>query len=192
MGKKKDPFRNQLKTLASIEESITKILRDYENQKALSPELRQPVFRSVFDPHKATTYTTEKVGRNTIFYGDNEVHGGLKEGDYLLSPSDPNIVLASDLHGLSFNSTCESTIRTLKFLGKFPPKGTRARVAYWIDEESCVIPVGLAFKVDPDDDTHYFLAVIEEMTITQLICKLQMFGQRMAVMDSLALETFKA
>lgn len=96
-------------------------------------------------------------------------------------------MLASDLHGLSFNRTCKSTIRSLKFSSK----GTRARVAYWIDKEICVIPAGQAFKVDPDD-THYFLAAIEEMIITQLIIKLQMVGQRMAVMDSLASETCKA
>lgn len=97
-------------------------------------------------------------------------------------------MLASDLYGLSFNRTCKSTIRTLKFSSK----GTHVRVAYWIDKEICVIPAGLVFKVDPDDDTHYFLAAIEEMIITQLIIKLQMVGQRMAVMDSLASETCKA
>jgi hypothetical protein len=191
MGKNKDPFKNQLKTLVSIEEAIDKILKDYENQKK-SPELRNPVFRSVFSPHTSTTYTTEKVGKNIVIYGDKKENGGLKEGDYLLSPADPNIVLASDCHGLSFNSTTESTLRTLRFLAKFPPKGTQARVAYWIDEDSKSIPNGLAFRVDEDDETHYFLAAIEEMTVTQLISKLRMFAHRMTIMNDLTLETFKA
>jgi len=192
MGKKKEPFSNQLKTLVSIEEAIDKILKDYKSQKKKSPGLRNPVFRSVFDPHTETTYTTEKVGKNIVIYGGKPEQGGLKEGDYLLSPSDPNIVLPSDCHGLSFNSTTESTIRTLKFLGKFQPKKTRARVAYWIDENSRAIPMGLAFRIDEDDDTHYFLAAIEEMTVSQLIDKLRMFGQRMAIMNDLPLETFKS
>lgn len=191
MGKKKNPFRNQLKTIVSIEEAVDKILKDYASQKKRAPGLRSPVFRSVFDPHSKTTYTTEKVGRNIVVYGEQPEYGGLKEGDYLLSPSDPNIVMASDCHGLSFNSTTESTLRTLKFLAKFQSKGTRARVAYWIDEESSAIPKGLAFRIDSDDDTHFFLAAIEEMTVTQLIDKLRMFGQRMAVMNDLPLETFK-
>ncbi|ROS05571.1 hypothetical protein EDC56_1108 [Sinobacterium caligoides] len=192
MGKKKDPFAKQLKTVVSIEEAIDAIVEDYEAKKKVSPELRPAVFRSLFDPHSATTYHSEKVGRNVVIYGANKEHGGLKDGDYLLSPSDPNIVLASDCHGLSFNSTTKSTIDTLRFLAKFQPKNTRSRVAYWIDEDSPMIPSKLAFRVDQDNDTHYFLAVIEEMTVTQLIEKLRAFGQRMAIMDDLTLETFKA
>lgn len=192
MGKKKDPFRNQLKTLVSIEEAIDKILKDYESEKKKTPDLRNPVFRSVFNPHKKTTYTTEKVGKNIVIYGEDKENGGLKEGDYLLSTSDPNIVKASDCHGLSFNSTTESTLRTLKFLAKFQPKGTKSRVAYWIDEENKAIPKGLAFRIDENDDTHYFLAAIEDMTVSQLISKLRLFGQRMAIMNDLPLETFKA
>lgn len=191
MGKKKKPFGTQLKMLKDIEEAIEKILKDHELQKSKNASLRNPVFRSVFDPHTATSYTTEKVGRNVVIYGNNREDGGLKEGDYLLSPSDPNIVLPSDCHGLSFNSTMESTLETLKFLGKFQPKGTRARVAYWIDKESSSIPEGLAFRVDEGDDTHYFLAAIKEMTVTQLIEKLRVFGQRMAIMNDLPLEAYK-
>lgn len=192
MGKKKDPFRYQLKTLVSIEEAIDRVLADYEQQKKNHPFLQQPVFRSLFDPHTKTTYTTKTVGRNIVIYGDKPENGGLKQGDYLLSPANPNIVLASDTHGLSFNSTTESTLRALKFLAKFQPKGTRSRVAYWIDEENNAIPEGLAFKVDKSDATHYFLVATENMTVTQLISKLRMFGQRMAIMNDLPLETFKA
>jgi len=76
-------------------------------------------------------------------------------------------------------------------LAKFQKKGTPARVAYWIDEDSRAIPNGLAFRIDKDDETHYFLAATEEMTVTQLIEKLRMFGQRMAVMNDLPLEAFK-
>lgn len=64
-------------------------------------------------------------------------------------------------------------------------------MAYWIDEESRAIPKGLAFRVDEDYEAHYFLAVIEEMTATQLIAKLRMFGQRMAIMNDFPLEAFK-
>ena len=65
-------------------------------------------------------------------------------------------------------------------------------MAYWIDEQSSSIPKGLAFRVDENDDTHYFLAATEEMTVTLLIGKLRLFGQRMAVMNDLSLETFSA
>jgi len=105
MGSKNDPFKNQLKTLVSIEEAINKIIKDYESQKNKAPERRNPVFRSVFDPHTETTYTTKTVGKNIVIYGNDTESGGLKEGDYLLSPSNPNIVLASDCHG------CLSTLR---------------------------------------------------------------------------------
>lgn len=189
MSKKKKPFASQLKTLVSIEESIEKLIAQQAQKKRKgAPKI---LFRSVFKPHTPTTYTTENVGKNTVIYGDNKDDGGLKEGDFLISDANPDLVLESKKHGLSFSATTQKTMDTLQFLGKFQKKGTVARIAYWINEESQTIPNGLKFEVDERDSEHYLLTVTKEMTVTQLISKLKFVGQRLAVMNDLPLEVFK-
>ncbi|MGL6161808.1 hypothetical protein [Microbulbifer sp.] len=191
MGKKKKQyvFQNQLKTLVSIEEKIGELIKRYEESKSSSPNV---MFRTVIDPHSSTLYKTDSLGKKKVIFGDDKEKGGIKEGDYKLSESDPNWVLPSKNHGLSFASTFNQTKFTLDLLGKFQDEGTKINVAYWILEDSVVIPRGLAFEVDPDNDEHYLLVVTERMTISQLIEKLRFVSQRMAVMKGLELEAFKA
>lgn len=143
------------------------------------------------EPHTATTYHTDSLGSKSVIFGDQKSDGGLKEGDYLLSESDPIWVLPSDNYGLSFSSTYKQTKFTLDLIGRFQKKGAKINVAYWILEDSSAIPKGLAFERDPKNDEHYLLVVTEKMLITQLIEKLRFIAQRMAVMTGLDLEAYQ-
>ncbi len=66
------------------------------------------VFRTVIDPNQSTLY---KEG----FHGKGKLSHGVREFDYKLSKSDPNWVLASKEHGLSFSVSLEHAIGTMKF-----------------------------------------------------------------------------
>ena len=115
----------------------------------------------------------------------------MRECDYKISPADPNWVLASDEHGLSFSVTANHAIGTMKFLGGFQKKGTIINCAYWIFEGNPSIPSDMAFVEDPDNPEHYLLTITKDMKITDLVFKLQWIAQRMTVRTGLALEAYK-
>lgn len=189
VGKKKPyVFQNQLKTLDSIEGKINDLIEQYRDKKKNCSDV---MFRTTIDPHSPTVYHADSLGKKRVIFGDDKSKGGLKEGDYLLSESNPDWVLPSKHHGLSFSSTFNQTKFTLDLLGKFQKVGTKVKVAYWILENSESIPKGLGFEVDPDNSEHYFLVVTEKMLVTQLIEKLTFISQRMAVMNDLSLEVYK-
>ncbi|WP_444896121.1 hypothetical protein [Microbulbifer sp. SSSA005] len=189
MGKSKPyVFQNQLKTLASIEDRINNLIAQHRDMKDKSQDV---MFRTTIEPHSPTVYHTESLGKKRVIFGDEQSQGGLKEGDYLLSESNPDWVLPSKTHGLSFSSTFNQTKFTLDLLGRFQKKGTKISVAYWILEDSTSIPKGLGFEVDPNNSEHFFLVVTEKMLVSQLIEKLNLISQRMAIMNDLDLEAYK-
>ena len=49
----------------------------------------------------------------------------------------------------------------------------------------------MKFVQDPDNPSHYLLAVTERMTVDELAYKLLSISQRMAVMTDLQLEAYK-
>lgn len=182
MGKdKKKVFQHQLKTLENLEEKINALI--IEHRKRRGSQLGV-VFRTVIEPNKPTLYEQGHHGKGAL-------HQGVRECDYKISTADPNWVLASNEHGLSFSATVDHAVGTMKFLGGFQKKGTRINCAYWILEDSESIPEGMAFVQDPDNPEHYLLAVTRDMKITDLISKLKWISQRMAVMSGLTLEAYK-
>ena len=142
------------------------------------------VFRTVIDPNEPTIY---KQGH----HGKGALHSGVRECDYKLSKSNPNWVLASKEHGLSFSSSAPHAINTMKFLGGFQKKGTKINCAYWILEDSEAIPKDMEFVQDPDNPEHYLLTITKDMKITDLVFKLKWISQRMAIMNGLGLEAYQ-
>lgn len=182
MGRdKRKVFNNQLKTFENIEEKIRALI--IEHRKRPGSHLGV-VFRAVIDPNQATLY---KEG----FHGKGNLNQGVRECDYKISQSDPNWVLASKEHGLSFSSSLEHAVGTMKFLGGFQKKGTKINCAYWILEDNKAIPPAMEFIQDPDNPDHYLLTITEDMTISTLVEKLTFIAQRVAVMNDLTLEAYK-
>jgi hypothetical protein len=134
--------------------------------------------------HTPTLYKTDTVGKHKI-------RQGVKEADYKFSESDPFLIKASNEHGLSFSSTFNQTKFTLDLLGKFQKPKTKIHVAYWILEDSLVIPSDMAFVQDPDNSEHYLLVVTKDMTLKTLVDKLTWISQRMTMMTGLELEAYK-
>jgi hypothetical protein len=178
---KKKVFQHQLKTIENIEEKIRSLI--VEHRKRRGSQLGV-VFRTVIDPNEPTLY---KEGH----HGKGELHQGVRECDYKISPADPNWVLASNEHGLSFSLTVNHAVGTMKFLGGFQKKGTKIDCAYWILEANPAIPPDMAFVEDPDNPEHYLLTITKDMKITDLVFKLQWIAQRMTVMTGLTLEAYK-
>ena len=182
MGKqKKSPFTHQLKTLENLEQKITNLIR--EHQKFENSHLGI-VFRTVIDPNGPTLYEKGHHGKGNI-------NSGVRECDYKLSTADRNWVLASKEHGLSFSSTMRHATGTMNFLGGFQKKGTKIRCAYWILEDSKVIPEDMEFIQDPDNAEHYLLTITKDMPISELVKKLQWIANHMTVMNDLTLEAYK-
>ena len=178
---KKKVFQHQLKTLENIEEKIKALI--IEHRKRSGSHLGV-VFRTVIDPNGATLY---KEGH----HGKGALNQGVRECDYKISPADPNLVLASKEHGLSFSVTVDHAVGTMKFLGGFQKKGKKINCAYWIFEGNPFIPLDMAFVEDPDNPEHYLLTITKDMKITDLVFKLQWISQRMTVMTGLTLEAYK-
>lgn len=178
--KKKDVFKHQLKTLEDIEQKIKSLI--VEHRKRSGSHLGV-VFRTVIDPNSATLY---KEGH----HGKGGLNQGVRECDYKLSDSNPNWVLASKEHGLSFSVSVDHAIGTMKFLGGFQKKGTKISCAYWILEDSEAIPTDMAFVQDPDNPEHYLLTITKDMKITDLVYKLNWIAQRVTVMNGLKLEAY--
>ena len=140
--------------------------------------------RTVIDPNDATLYEQGHHGKGALYHG-------VRECDYKISPANPNWVLASDEHGLSFSSTVKHAVGTMKFLGGFQKKGTKINCAYWIFEGNQAIPTDMAFVQDPDNPEHYLLTITKDMKITDLVYKLRWISQRMTTMKGLTLEAYK-
>lgn len=182
MGKnKKGVFNHQLKTLENLEQKIRSLI--LEHRKRSGSHLGV-LFRTVIDPNASTLY---KEGH----HGKGGINQGVRECDYKLSKSDPNWVLASREHGLSFSVSVDHAINTMKFLGGFQKPGTKINCAYWILEDSDAIPEDMEFVQDPDNPDHYLLAITKDMKITDLVYKLNWIAQRMTVMKDLTLEAYK-
>ncbi|MBB3060342.1 hypothetical protein [Microbulbifer rhizosphaerae] len=184
MGKKKDKkkvFINQLKILENLEDKINKLIVEH---RKLSGSHLGIVFRTVIDPNEPTLY---KQGH----HGKGEIFEGVRECDYKISKSDPNWVLASPEHGLSFSATMKHAVNTMKFLGGFQKKGTKINCAYWILENNEAIPKDMEFVQDPDNPEHYLLTITKDMKISDLVFKLKWIAQRMTTIDDLSLEAYK-
>ena len=149
---KKAVFQHQLKTLENIEEKINALI--IEHRKRRGSDLGV-VFRTVIDPNDATLYEQGHHGKGALYHG-------VRECDYKISPANPNWVLASDEHGLSFSSTVKHAVGTMKFLGGFQKKGTKINCAYWIFEGNQAIPTDMAFVQDPDNPEHYLLTITKD------------------------------
>lgn len=184
MGNKRDKkkvFVNQLKTLENLEKKINELIAEHGKR----PDSHLGVaFRVVIDPNESTLY---KDGH----HGKGNLYDGVRECDYKLSSANPNWVLASPEHGLSFSSTVKHAVSTMEFLGGFQKKGTKLSCAYWILENSSSIPDDMEFVQDPDNAEHYLLTITKDMTISCLVSKLKWISQRMAVMNDLSLEAYK-
>jgi len=182
MGKNnKAVFSHQLKTLEDIEQKIRALIVEH---RKLSGSHLGVVFRTVIDPNSATLY---KQGH----HGNGGINQGIRECDFKLSKSDPNWVLASSKHGLSFSSSVNHATKITKFLGGFQKTGTKINCAYWILENNDAIPPDMEFVQDPDDSDHYLLTITKDMKITDLVFKLTWISQRMTVMTDLTLEVNK-
>ncbi|MCO1337066.1 hypothetical protein MO867_22335 [Microbulbifer sp. OS29] len=129
MGKKKIPFKHQLKTVQDITDRISRIYLEAQERK------KKAFFRTVIDPNEATIYQEGSHGRGGI-------SKGVRHCDYKFSNSDPMWIEPSDEHGLSFSSTVKHAVSTMEFLGGFQKKGTKVNCAYWIIEDSQHIPSG--------------------------------------------------
>ncbi|MCX2783734.1 hypothetical protein OQJ46_12130 [Microbulbifer thermotolerans] len=181
MGKrinKKKVFVNQLKTLENLEQKINQLVASHSRRNGSHLGI---AFRTVIDPNEPTLYKEGHHGRGNLIEG-------IRECDYKISKADPNWVLASPDHGLSFSSTMKHAINTMKFLGGFQKKGTKISCAYWILENNSSIPEDMEFVQDPDNPEHYLLTITRDMTISELVNKLKWIAQRMTVMNDLALE----
>lgn len=179
MGKKlnkKDVFKHQLKTVEKIGERVQALI---DNNRKIKGYNFGTVMRTVVEPNDPTIY---KKGRHVK---------GIRETDYKFSKSDPNIIEKSNEHGLSFSSTMKHTLDTIEFLAGFQKKGTRISCAYWIIEDSKMIPEDMAFVQDPYKDAHYLLVITKNMHIDKLVSKLQWIEQRMSVMNDLPLGAYK-
>jgi hypothetical protein len=182
MGKSKQAvFSHQLKTLENIGEKIRALI--LEHRKRSGSHLGV-VFRTVIDPNEPTLY---KEGH----HGKGGINQGVRECDYNLSKADPNWVLASKTHGLSFSVSVDHALKITKFLGGFQKKGTKLNCAYWILENNDAIPADMEFVQDPDDPEHYLLTITKDMKITDLVAKLTWINNRMTTMAGLTLEAYK-
>ncbi len=182
MGKdKKAVFNHQLKTLEDIKEKIRSLIVEHRKRGGSHLGI---VFRTVIDPNAPTLYQEGHHGKGGI-------NQGVRECDYKLSKSDPNWVLASKKHGLSFSVSVDHAIKITKFLGGFQKKGTKLNCAYWILETNDAIPSDMEFVQDPDDPDHYLLTITKDMKITDLVAKLTWISHRMTVMKDLTLEAYK-
>ncbi|WP_444920438.1 hypothetical protein ACJJID_16655 [Microbulbifer sp. CnH-101-G] len=104
---------------------------------------------------------------------------GVRVCDFQFS-SDERWVLPNPAMGLSFSATWDN----LKFVyGMFKKRAKKKPVdIYWVLSEAD-IPPGLAFTKDTGNPGHYFLAVTERMLVEQLVEKLRLVAQRMAVIE---------
>lgn len=180
-NKSKDPFVHQLKILENIADVITKLLEKNKKLKDGHPTI---FFRTVIEPNDTTLY---KEG----FHGKGVLNHGVRGCDYKFSAANPDWVEASDAHGLSFSSTMEHAVGTIKFLGKFQKPGTKIKCAYWILEDNPMFPADMKFVVDPDNSSHYLLVITKGMHINELVTKLKQISHRMTVMNGLELEAYK-
>lgn len=179
--KKKNSFSHQLKALEDIGQKIQSLILEH---RKLGGSHLGVVFRTVIDPNQSTLY---KEG----YHGKGGITHGVRECDYKLSKADPNWVLASNKHGLSFSISVKHATKIMTFLGGFQKKGTRIHCAYWILEDNAAIPQDMKFVEDPDDPDHYLLVITKDMKITDLASKLTWINQRMTKMSGLTLEAYK-
>ncbi|HEY6527402.1 MAG TPA: hypothetical protein VIZ65_01820 [Cellvibrionaceae bacterium] len=178
---KQSVFSHQLKTLENIGEKIRALILEHRKQSGSHLGV---VFRTVIDPNEPTLY---KEGH----HGKGGINQGIRECDYKLSEADPNWVLASAAHGLSFSVSVDHALKITKFLGGFQKKGTKLNCAYWILENTDAIPANMEFVQDPDDPEHYLLTITKDMKITDLVAKLTWINNRMTTMSGLTLEAHK-
>lgn len=181
MRKKKTAFQHQLKTLEDLRKKINELIAEHSKLPGSTLSI---AFRTVIDPNTSTLYQEGYHGRGSLY-------SGIRECDYKISTSDPNWVLASSEHGLSFSSTMSHAINTMTFLGGFQKKGTKVKCAYWILENAESIPQDMKFVQDPDNPEHYLLTITKDMRISDLVLKLQWISQRMTTMEGLVLEAYK-
>ncbi len=180
MGKKKDPFVHQLKIIGDISEILKNLEEKHKTSKKQTPGA---MFRTIIEPSGPTLYAAGTQGKHNL-------NTGVRGCDFKFSASNPDWVEASDEHGLSFSATMDHAIGTMKFLGKFQKPGTKVTCAYWILENSPMLPCNMKFIRDPDNPSHYLLVVTKGMHISKLVAKLKLIAHRMSIMQ-LKLEAYK-
>ncbi|WP_445355284.1 hypothetical protein ACJJI5_00765 [Microbulbifer sp. EKSA008] len=102
---------------------------------------------------------------------------GVRVKEWLMS-EDEVWVLPHDQMGLSFSSTYKN-LKSVYKLKKRHSQGANLNI-FWVLEEAD-IPKGLKFEKDRNKKGHYFLTVSEQMLLTQLVSKLKIVAQRMAL-----------
>lgn len=180
MSKTKDPFVHQLKIIGEISEILKKLEEKHKTSKMQTPGV---MFRTIIEPNSSTLYVEGSQGKSPL-------NTGVRGCDFKFSVSNPDWVEASDEHGLSFSSTMEHAVGTMKFLGKFQKPGTKVNCAYWILENNPMLPCHMKFVVDPDNSSHYLLVITKGMHISKLVAKLKLVARRMSIMQ-IKLEAYK-
>lgn len=181
MGKTKDPFVHQLKIIGDISDILKELEEKHKTSKKRTPGV---MFRTIIEPNSSTLYKDGHQGKSAL-------NMGVRGCDFKFSAANPDWVEASDTHGLSFSSTMDHAVGTMKFLGKFQKPGTKVTSAYWILENNPMLPCYMKFVVDPENPSHYLLAITKSMHISKLVAKLKLIAHQMTVMHDLKLETYK-
>ena len=181
MNKTKDPFVHQLKIIGNISDILKALEEKHKASKKLTPGV---MFRTIVEPNKSTLYKEGHQGKNSL-------NMGVRGCDFKFSNTNPDWIEASDRHGLSFSSTMDHAIGTMKFLGKFQKPGTKVACAYWILENNPMLPCHMKFIADPETPSHYLLVITKGMHITKLVAKLRLVAHRMTIMHGLKLEAYK-
>ncbi len=181
MGKSKDPFVHQLKIIGDISDILKTLEDKHKKGKKHTPGA---MFRTIIEPNSSTLYIEGHQGKSPL-------NTGVRGCDFKFSKTNPDWVEASDAHGLSFSSTMDHAVGTMKFLGKFQKPGTKVTCAYWILENNPMLPCHMKFVVDPETPSHYLLVITKGMHISKLVAKLKLVAHRMTVMHDLKLEAYK-
>jgi len=165
-------YVEQFKTVDDIRDVINTLIEEYRNAKKGKVGV---LFRVKVPPNSSTLY---KEGHQ----GNFRLVQGVRVGDYTFDKnSNFEWVLEDREAGLSFSKTFSHLKGKQKMLSKHAmgyQKPGPADVAWWI-LESNELPDGMEFVRDPDDRSHYFLAVTRRMHISKLVENLKFISFRM-------------
>jgi hypothetical protein len=157
---------NQFKTLTELNAIITQ-LRGIEKKLVMA----RPIQRG----EHPTLYAHISEGKYRTVCG-------VRVCDYQLSP-DEQWVEANDQMGLSFSGEWQHLKGIHKMMSRYADKPVDV---FWVLGEAN-LPPGMAFKEDRAKKGHYFLAVVERMTLSTLIINLELIAYRMAKIEQVTL-----
>lgn len=170
----------QFKTVKDLQVVINDLISAHRDAKQNRP--LGVMFRVQVPPNDPTLY---KEG----FQGPYKLVEGIRLCDYTFEKSSGFEYVIDDPNaGLSFSRTFSHLNNTRKMLARHANgyrQPGRANVTWWILSE-CDVPKGLAFRQDPKNKDHYFLAVTERMKVTDLVKKLKLVAFHMnTILDAL-------